>query len=152
MTNADDANRFLLTLFGMQKAKSKVNFIVTVFIHAAGWSLLLFQPLLLYPVRINDSRFNIPELIDKSILIILFYLNYYILIPRLFEKKKYLSYSSLTMFVFIIYLFQHAMVRASYFSPPPGPFRVVQFSESTEGRADSLMLPIRFVNKKPGNY
>lgn len=113
--------------------------------HAAGWCLLLFLPLLLYPVRINDNRFIIPELIDKSILIILFYLNYYLLIPRLFEKKKYLSYFSLTLLVFILYLFQHAMMRVSYFSPP-GPLRSIQISGSPAERADSLMPAITLIN------
>jgi len=146
MTNMENSNRFLLTLFGMRKAKNKANIIVTVLIHAAGWCLLLFLPLLLYPVRINDNRFIIPELIDKSFLIILFYLNYYLLIPRLFEKKKYFYYFSLTLLVFIIYLFQHAMIRVSYFSPPNGSFRVIQFSGSPPGKTDSLMPSITYVS------
>ncbi len=151
MTGKENSNRFLLTLFGMQKAKSKVNRIVTVLIHAAGWCLLLFLPLLLYPVRINDNRFIIPELIDKSILIILFYLNYYVLIPRLFEKKKYVSYFSFTLLVFIIYLFQYANVRANYFSPPPGPFWATRFSGSPPRKADSLISPMGFINKRQVN-
>jgi len=140
----EKSNKFLLTLFGMEKAKTKGHILLIVLIHAAGWCLFFFLPLLLYPVRINNSRFILPELIDKAFLVLLFYINYYLLIPRLFEKKKYFSYFSFTFFVFIIYIFQHAVVRDKFIDPRGGPFRVIQFAGAPESRGDSFIRTIGF--------
>ena len=122
----EKSNKFLLTLFGFQKAKSKAHILLIALIHAAGWCLFFFLPVLFYPVRINDDRFIIRELTDKSVLVALFYLNYYWFIPRLFEKKKYALYASVFVLSFIIYLFQHVIVRANYFPRPGASFQFVK--------------------------
>lgn len=80
-----------------------------------GWCLLFILPPLLYPVRINDSWFLTREMVDKLILVIFFYLNYYYLIPRFFEKKKYLAYVSLALLAFLVYFFQHVLIRDRFF-------------------------------------
>ncbi len=125
MTHANQPNSFLLTLFGFERVKNKAHVLLIVLIHVAGWCMLFFLPVLLYPVRINDDRFISRELIDKSVLVVLFYLNYYLLIPRFFEKKKYLTYFSLVILAFLIYLVQHVTTRVNYF---PRPGRVIQFA------------------------
>jgi two-component system, LytTR family, sensor kinase len=126
MTSRNNSNSFLLALFGFEKAKSKAYILLIILIHATGWCILFFLPVLLYPVRINDGRFVVRELIDKSVLVILFYLNYYFLIPRFFEKKKYIIYSSFVTLLFFLYLFQHIVIRVNYFPRPRGAFQFVQ--------------------------
>ena len=151
MTDRKYSNKFLLTLFGMQKAKSKAHILLILLIHAAGWCLLFFLPLLLYPVRINDYRFIIPELIDKALLILLFYLNYYLFIPRLFEKKKYFSYTSLAFLAFVIYLFQHAVIRTNFLAPRSGSFRVIQFAGPPMQKGDSLIQSVGYFGSDKSN-
>jgi two-component system LytT family sensor kinase len=148
MANRENPNSFLLTLFGFEKAKSIAHILLVVAIHTAGWCLLFFLPVLLYPVRFNDDRFINRELIDKAVLIILFYVNYYFLIPRFFEKKKYLTYVSLTILAFLIYLAQYVTIRTNYITRPGGPFQFIQFSSSPPGRIDSLRQRIIFGNMK----
>jgi len=133
MGSQTNPNRFLLTLFGFEKAKSKAHILLIIFIHAAGWCLFFFLPVLLYPVRINDNRFAIRELIDKSVLVVLFYLNYYFLIPKFFEKKKYLAYFSIVLFLFVVYFLQYVTIRSNYFPQPGGPFQFIQFSNRPSG-------------------
>ncbi len=88
MARAQQPNSFLLTLFGFERVKNKAHVLLIILIHVTGWCLLFFLPLLMYTVRINDDSFINRELIDKSVLVILFYVNYYLLIPRFFEKKR----------------------------------------------------------------
>lgn len=128
MARANQPNSFLLTLFGFERVKNKAHVLLIVLIHVAGWCLLFFLPVLLYPVRINDDRFVSRELIDKSVLVVLFYLNYYLLIPRFFEKKKYIAYFLLVTVAFLIYLVQHVTTRVNYFPRPGEPLRVIQFA------------------------
>jgi len=150
MTNREKSNKFLLTLFGMEKAKTKGHILLIILIHAAGWCLFFFLPLLLYPVRINNFRFIIHELIDKSFLVLLFYINYYLLIPRLFEKKKYFFYFSVTFLAFIVVLFQHAIVSDSLRPNQGGPFRV-QFAGTPEMQKNSLVRSVGFFGASKEN-
>ena len=146
MNNRNQPNSFLLTLFGFEKTESRAHILLTILIHAAGWCLFFFLPVLLYPVRINDDRFISRELIDKSILVVFFYFNYYFLIPRFFEKKKYFSYFSFIVLLFVIYLVQHVMTRASFF-PRAGRVQMVQFSApGGVSDADSLITGVAFGN------
>ncbi|MEP7373303.1 MAG: histidine kinase [Chitinophagaceae bacterium] len=137
-------NKFLQTFLGFEKAKSKAHVLLIILIHAAGWCLFFLLPVFLYPVRINDDRFIPRELIDKSVLIIFFYLNYYFLIPRFFEKKKYLTYFSLIVLAFFIYLAQLVTIRANYFQRPGASFQFIQVRPST-GK-DSLMPHLFYTN------
>jgi hypothetical protein len=123
-------------LFGFEKAKSRLHIVWIVLIHVAGWSLFFFFPMLLYPARIDDRIFFEYELIDKLVLVILFYLNYYLLIPRFFEKKKYLVYFSAVILAFFIYLGRNVAVISSPFKKTGGQFGALHFSE---GRPDTVM-------------
>jgi hypothetical protein len=130
MAGRERLNKFLFALFGFEKAKSKSHILLIIFIHTTGWCLLFFLPVLLYPVRINEGRFIVRELIDKSVLVGLFYLNYYFLIPRFFERRKYVAYSSLIGLSFIFYLAQHVVIRTNFFPRREGPFQFVQIQNS----------------------
>ncbi len=143
MRNKDTVNHFLFTLFGFKKAKHKAHIVFIILIHLAGWCLLFLLPVLLYPVRVNDNRFIVRELIDKSVLVLLFYVNYYVLIPRFFQAKKYVAYGSVVMVLFSLYLLQHIYVRANYFPRPGGPFQFVQFATNRPGARDSVPFVTR---------
>jgi two-component system LytT family sensor kinase len=114
MAAKENINSFLFTLFGFGRAKSRAHILLIVLIHAAGWCILFLLPLFFYPVRINSNRFVARELIDKIVLVGFFYLNYYILIPRFFEKKKSLVYFSLVAACFVIYFSQSVFIRHQY--------------------------------------
>lgn len=146
MASRESSNSFLLTLFGFEKTRSKAHITLIVLIHAAGWCLLFFLPVLLYPVRFNDDRFVNRELIDKAMLVLLFYLNYYLLIPRFFEKKKYLIYFFMVALLFVLYLGQRIAIRSNNFPRAGGPFRFVQFNSRPGGREDTLIRGIAFNN------
>lgn len=141
MAVSENLNRFLFTLFGFEKARSRSHILLIILVHTIGWCLVFILPALLYPVRINDNWFITRELIDKLVLVILFYLNYYLLIPRFFEKKKYIAYTSLALLAFLIYLSQHVLVRDRFF---PGP-RIFSRSFAIPARPasdlDSNLLP-----------
>jgi hypothetical protein len=111
MAAKENLNSFLFTLFGFGKAKSKAHILLIVLIHIAGWCILFLLPVFFYPVRISNNRFLIRELIDKIFLVGFFYLNYYVLIPRFFEKKKSLAYFSLVLVCFLVYLGQSMFIR-----------------------------------------
>lgn len=142
MARAQQPNSFLLTLFGFERVKNKAHVLLIILIHVTGWCLLFFLPLLLYPVRINDDRFIGRELIDKSVLVILFYVNYYLLIPRFFEKKKYFAYFSLIVLAFLVYLVQHVTTRVNYFPVAGEPLRIFHINTPPEGRRDSMTTNI----------
>jgi two-component system LytT family sensor kinase len=143
MARAQQPNSFLLTLFGFERVKNKAHVLLIILIHVTGWCLLFFLPLLMYPVRINDDRFISRELIDKSVLVILFYVNYYLLIPRFFEKKKYVAYFSLVLLAFLIYLVQHVTTRLNYFPGPGEPLRIFHLNAPPlQGRRDSMATNI----------
>jgi two-component system, LytTR family, sensor kinase len=114
MAAKENLNSFLFTLFGFGKAKSKAHILLIVLIHAAGWCLLFLLPVFFYPVRINSNRFVFRELIDKIFLVGFFYLNYYVLIPRFFEKKKSLVYFSIVAICFLVYFSQSVFIRHQY--------------------------------------
>lgn len=144
MRQREQSNNFLLTLFGFQKAKSTAHILLVVLVHTCGWCLFLLIPVLLYPVRINDDRFVSVQLIDKLVLIGIFYLHYYLLIPRLFERKRYVTYFSVVLGVFCVYLVQHVIVHSHYFRGRGGG---IQFARIMPHR-DSLRR--RFVFHESG--
>lgn len=128
MAARETINSFLFTLFGFGRAKNKAHILLIVLIHIAGWCILFLLPVFFYPVRITNNRFIIRELIDKIFLVGFFYLNYYVLIPRFFEKKKILAYFSLVLVCFVVYFGQSLFIRNQYGfinrSGGQGPFPV----------------------------
>lgn len=140
MVNRERLNSFLLSLFGMKKTINRGHLLLIILIHVAGWCLLFFLPVLLYPVRINDNWFYTREIVDKSILIILFYTNYYLLIPRLFERKRYLAYTGIIVLAFVIYLGSHMALRFHFMGGAGGP--MVRIYNAASGPVDTLVNPV----------
>ncbi|MGC4038010.1 MAG: histidine kinase [Chitinophagaceae bacterium] len=92
ITNKKSWNNFLYTLLGFRKTKSRMHLLVIVIIHISIWLLFLQLPLLFYPVRVDDRTFWYREFLSKLLPIGLFYLNYYYLLPRYFESRKFRVY------------------------------------------------------------
>lgn len=144
MTTRESLNNFLLTLFGFNKTRTRAHIVLLVLIHLGGWCLFFFLPVMLYPVRVNDNRFVTRELFDKSILVLIFYLNYYWLIPRFFEKRRYITYAALTLSIFLLYLVQHVVVRYNYFMRPGGRVQFFQAPARPGIMADSIDFVMGF--------
>jgi len=125
MTSRESLNSFLYTLFGFKKAQSRSDILLIVIIHVMAWGILFLLPMLLYTVRINDRRFIVAEMIDKSVWVGLFYLNYYLLIPKLFQRRKYWLYLSAVLLAFFIYLAQYMAVRYDYIPRPGSRFQLL---------------------------
>ncbi len=133
MSNKAGAHNFLFTLFGFKRPRSTGYLLLLILIHLAGWCLFFFLPALLYPVRINDNRFIHRELLDKSILVVFFYVNYYWLIPRFFERKRYWVYGALTFGLFLAYLTCHVAIRSDFFQPFTAQNKVFRRPPSDSG-------------------
>ncbi len=118
------------------------NRLFSVGLHIVVWTCFLFFPFFIYRIKIQHPWFFAREIVDNLFLIGLFYLNFYVLIPRFFTLKKivyYLSFVVLTL-VFIImqqavteYVFWKTFVsqetvmssnrdREPGFAPPPPAF------------------------------
>src|SRR5689334_18455719 len=104
-------NNLLYALFGFEKNKSRTYVFFIVLIHVFIWSLLFLLPLLFYPVRFADNTIFFREGISKIFLVGMFYLNYYVLLPRLFERKKYFIYFLLILSAIILAVTQDIVVR-----------------------------------------
>lgn len=92
MASKENINRFLFTLFGFEKTKSKPHLLLIILVHVSAWAAFLLLPLLFYPVRFQGDPIWRREIITKIIPIVLFYVNYYFLLPKFFEKRKYALY------------------------------------------------------------
>jgi two-component system LytT family sensor kinase len=87
---------------------------ITVLIHSAAWILLFSLPYLLRPSYnpneakppepVNSNVIFIVTRISDALLILFFYLNAGVLIPRLFYKKKYAWYVLFVIFSFAFYV------------------------------------------------
>lgn len=90
------------SLFGFEKSKSRSSLFLVVVIHALSWCLFFLIPFLFYPVKFVDNHFWLRESVIKIFPIGLFYLNYYFLLPRFFERRKYPVYFSLVFAAILV--------------------------------------------------
>lgn len=87
---------------------------MTVLIHAAAWALLFSLPSLLRPSHnpnetqaaqpVSPAIFFFISRVSDVLLIIFFYLNALVLVPRLLFKRKYLVYPFSIIFYFLLYV------------------------------------------------
>ena len=82
----------LASVLGFKPVKTVKLKLLVVSVHVLLWGLFLILPLFIYRIRIPDASFYYREIINKSFLIALFYLNFYYLLPRLFRNRKLFSY------------------------------------------------------------
>lgn len=123
MASKENINRFLFTLFGFEKTKSKPHLLVIILVHAAAWAAFLLLPLLFYPTRFQGDPIWRRELITKIVPILLFYVNYYFLLPRFFEKKKYALYFSSVFLAITLVCAADVYLRNNVPGIMPGPIR-----------------------------
>jgi hypothetical protein len=78
---------------------------LSVFLHIAGWTIILLLPIYLTTVERRHDMFFIGRVIIRTLIyIVLFYISYFWLIPRLLFKDKRLQYY-FTVIAFIIGLY-----------------------------------------------
>jgi two-component system LytT family sensor kinase len=82
--------------------------IVQIVIHIAAWGCFLMLPFVFYP-RIRDFSFFSEKylsaffILNNALIIAFYYLNTYLLIPRLLDKKKFVVYTLLILGLMIFY-------------------------------------------------
>jgi two-component system, LytTR family, sensor kinase len=111
MARRENINNFLFTLFGFRKSKNASHFLVIIIIHILAWCLFFILPLIFLPIRVSDSRLLYAEFLSKLLPIGFFYLNYYYLLPRFFEGRKFLAYCGIIVGCIIILSAQEVVLR-----------------------------------------
>jgi two-component system, LytTR family, sensor kinase len=99
---------------------------IAVFLHVIFWIVLFLLPYFLRPIydinghpRQPPPDFFYIHLIDFITWIAIFYFNIYLLIPRLFYKKKYWQYLSALVFIFLVLLLIHRLTFYTFLSDRP---------------------------------
>ncbi|MBW8684103.1 sensor histidine kinase [Chitinophaga rhizophila] len=111
-------------------------------LHIVVWTSFLFFPFFIYRIKIQHPWFFAREIVDNLFLIGVFYLNFYVLIPRFFTLKKIVYYLSFVLLTLIFIIMQQAVTeyffwktfasqetvmvpggnREAAFAPPPPGF------------------------------
>ncbi len=86
-------------------------------LHVLAWACFLFMPFFIYRIKILHAGFFIKELVDNLILIGLFYLNIYVLIPRFFNQKKIAIYFSSIVLLIVFITLQQVSLDYYVFGP-----------------------------------
>lgn len=85
------------------------NKLFNIGLHIAVWTCFLFFPFFIYRIRIQHPWFFAREIVDNLFLIGVFYLNFYVLIPRFFTIKKIVYYLSFVVLVLVFVIMQQAV-------------------------------------------
>ncbi len=79
---------------------------IKILIHIAIWGILfVFFPLLIYIDSMYDTIFLRRSIVQTIIFICIFYLNYFILIPKLYFKNRIIAYVTSIFFLLILSVF-----------------------------------------------
>jgi two-component system, LytTR family, sensor kinase len=113
VASRENINNFLFTLFGFQKTRNVSHLLVIVLIHILAWCLFFTLPLIFLPVRVSNSRLLYAEFLSKLLPIGFFYLNYYFLLPRFFERRKFLAYFFIILSCIFLVSLQEVALRQS---------------------------------------
>jgi len=99
---------------------------IAIFLHIIFWMILFFLPYFLRPIYDINGRPREPppyffyvHLIDFITWVVIFYFNTYLLIPRLFYKRKYGQYSAVVVFIFLLLLVIHRLSFYAFLSDRP---------------------------------
>jgi two-component system, LytTR family, sensor kinase len=90
------------------------NKLVIVVLHIVAWLCFMLFPFFAYRIQVSDSAFFIKECVNTLILIGLFYLNMYVLIPRFFTLKKISLYIASVLVLIIVITLQQAIVEYQF--------------------------------------
>lgn len=105
--NKEKIRDALASVLGFKPVKTVRHKLLVISVHVLLWGLFLILPLFIYRIRIPDVSFYYREIINKSFLIILFYVNFYYLLPRLFRSRKLFSYFLSLIAALAILCIQH---------------------------------------------
>lgn len=101
---------------------------IPFFIHVIGCTVFLYLPILFSPdiLRFKNLLGNYHFLQDVTafvLLLLFFYLNYYVLIPTLYFKKKYFVFALLAIISYLIVaLLPHLLISVGQFTYSSDPF------------------------------
>lgn len=90
------------------------NRLVVISLHIAVWMLLFLFPFFVYRIRVNDSLFYWKEGVNTLFIVGLFYLNYYVLIPRYFTRRRIGIYIGLVVLALAAIGLQQALVEHQF--------------------------------------
>ncbi len=110
----------------MIKDSQKYTLIIT---HILAWAICLSIPVFIYNnpygefIANAEEKFGIPETIAYITFICFFYLNAFVLLPKLFSQKKIVAYIVITFLLLIIVATTNATIASIYRAQvPPRPF------------------------------
>ena len=109
-----------LNLWILMKANRKI---VVAGLHVLGWGIILLIPRYL----MHQTQFRISFMQEIAMwvpVVILFYFNYYIFIPKLLNRRKFIFYAMsliamIIILLFSIRLFDHYYIAIKPLPPPP---------------------------------
>src|SRR5215467_4664533 len=134
-------NNLLYALFGFEKNKSKTYVFLIVLIHVCVWCLVFLLPFFFYPVRFADKTIFFREVLSKAFLVGIFYFNYYVLLPRFFERRKYVAYFLIVLSLIVAAFGQDLVVREKLIRARPFVIRTPEQSQrlNTDTTSDSFI-------------
>jgi LytS/YehU family sensor histidine kinase len=78
----------LASVLGFKPVITIQHKLLVISIHVLLWGLFLILPLYIYRIRLNDVNFLYSEILNKSLLIILFYVSFFYFLPRLIRSER----------------------------------------------------------------
>jgi hypothetical protein len=131
----------LASVLGFKPVRTVRHKLLVISAHALLWGLFLILPLFIYRVRIPDIRFFYREIINKSFLIGLFYLNFYYLWPRFFQKKQWFNYSIAVVVALLAICAQQLLLEMYLLKTRQKKFERIYVTEPTPWLAKNVNSP-----------
>ncbi|WP_295118373.1 sensor histidine kinase [uncultured Chitinophaga sp.] len=90
------------------------NKLVVVVLHIIAWLCFFMFPFFAYRIQVSDYSFFYKEIVNTLVLIGLFYLNMYVLIPRFFTLKKISLYIASVLLLIVVITLQQAIIEYQF--------------------------------------
>lgn len=135
----------------MQNKNFDLNRKLYIVLHIAAWVVLFgIFPLLLYIDSMYDELFLKRSIFQAIIFLILFYSNYFILIPKLFFRKKKFEFYSVFIGLIIISAFLFTKFEKHNMMDFPKEMNNEMFPPQRTFNNDNRLLPDHFnINRRP---
>jgi two-component system, LytTR family, sensor kinase len=115
MINREKVSSFFLSCLVLKRPKSKQSLTMIIIVHFFAWLLFYSLPFFLYPIELRNSELIYAEICFFCILILLFYINYFFLIPRFFDKRKIVQYFiGLSICIIIVILLHFLLAKYTF--------------------------------------